>query len=466
VPRGFTGTTTAILIKIIGPTTPDYSSFRSVQLISGTGGNPDPRALSVTPGTDEYVYTFAASVPPGTTGTFAVGMEVRRGLSTTSRWYATTDLANDVVSWPYTGETINETAENEIVYVNTVTGRWPPQPGDPSPVPRRTVVDMKKCLRCHGRIEFHSGQKHDVAWCVTCHTHDETDIDKRLTPANAGRLYPGGPLRIGATYDGIEERSTHLKMMVHRTHTGFRKGVATLEGIAPYVVYYGKAYFFDRGGYPNDLANCTLCHLGKSYLPESMPADAPPTIANEQPTIWHTDGSTAHREGEPSVPPVQAACTGCHASGATLAHVAAKTVDGIETCAQCHEKGALSVEVAHGLAPPSGGVASSFSAIVSEILVPRCATAACHSGPPPAPPPQLDATAAYEALVNAPSASSVPMVTPGAPEASYLVYKLRGDAAAVGGSVLTPMPPPPDSLLDPADIAAIEAWIANGAPND
>ena len=108
------------------------------------------------------------------------------------------------------------------------------------------------------------------------------DLDKRVNKVNAWRRFPNGPVRIGATYDGIEERSTQLKMHVHRLHTGNRTGVASLEGIAPYVVYFGKAYFFDRGGFPGDLRNCTLCHEGKSYLPESVPADAP----------WSTCGLT------------------------------------------------------------------------------------------------------------------------------------------------------------------------------
>jgi hypothetical protein len=56
------------------------------------------------------------------------------------------------------------------------------------------------------------------------------------------------------------------------------------------------------------------------------------------------------------------------------------------------------------------------------------------------------------------------MVTPNDPQKSYLVHKLRGDAASVGGSVATPMPP--DGALAPADVAAVEAWISNGAQND
>jgi hypothetical protein len=269
--------------------------------------------------------------------------------------------------------------------------------------------------------------------------------------------------------------------MMHRIHTSAREGLASLDGIAPYASYYSKAYFFDRGGYPNDLANCTACHVGKSYLLESVPAGAPATRANEHGTIRHWpvdhDGDpatakivvTAHPEGEPGVPPLQAACTGCHATGATFSHVASKTVGGVETCGPCHEKGPLSVEVAHGLAPAGGGgVGTTFSSIVTGVLVPRCASAACHSGSPPVAFPSLEAGVAWQAMVGVPSgqASGMNMVEPGAPERSYLMFKLRNDAAAAGGSVATPMPPAGDTLLDPADIAAIEAWILNGAPND
>lgn len=456
VPRRLTG----LVIRIMGPTTPDYAYHSSVQLTSGaeqreSADDPDwdPLDISTVGGTDEYVYTFTSTIPPGATGTYVVGMEARRFAPSTHY-----DRVNDVFQWPYTGETINETAENALVYVNSASGVWPPPPGSPAPVPRRTVVDQEKCLRCHDRIEFH-GQRNAMAWCVTCHAPDNTDWEKRNK---------GNAVSLGATYDGIEERSTHFKMMIHRTHTGSRKGVASLEGIAPYVVYYGKAYFFDRGGFPNDLRDCTVCHAGKTYLLDNLPADAPPTLANERAEIRHAPGAAAHPFAlgdEPATPPMQAACTGCHASAATFWHVASRTVGGVESCTSCHSKGPVSVEEAHGLVPLGTAVGTSFSAIVQQIIVPRCATAACHSGSPPVAFPQLDADAAYGALVGAPSGQApMQMVEPGAPERSYLLYKLRGDAASAGGTPSTPMPT--DGLLDPADVAAIEAWIANGAQND
>jgi hypothetical protein len=143
--------------------------------------------------------------------------------------------------------------------------------------------------------------------------------------------------------------------------------------------------------------------------------------------------------------------------------VTSKTAGGVETCAQCHAKGALAVAVVHGLEPLVGTAAgSSFSSIAQNILVPRCATTACHARG--ATPPVLEASGAWAALVGAASAqSSLRLVEPSAPDRSYLVYKLRGSAGSVGG-IGTVMPT--DGALSPSDLAAVEAWISNGAPND
>ena len=112
-----------------------------------------------------------------------------------------------------------------------------------------------------------------------------------------------------------------------------------------------------------------------------------------------------------------------------------------------------------------GGPSERFSTLAQEVIVPRCATASCHAGElPPAYPP-LDVDLAYGALVGAPSYQArMNLVEPFDPASSYLVLKLRGTAGSVGG-VASPMPIGA-AVLEEADIQAIEAWIANGAPND
>lgn len=451
LPRKFT----SLAIRIAGPVAPDYP--QSLQVISSWSlanpSNPDPLAL-VAGDADEYVYTFSSILPPTATGTWAVGMEGRRQLK-----YPAYDAAGNRFVWPYTGETVRESPDNPVVYVNVADGTYAANAArtGPGATPRRKVVSEEKCNLCHGRLDEHGKNRHQVEYCLFCHSPTTTDYPNRVRTA-------AGLVDLDASFDGIEERTVHFKVFNHRTHTGGHAGSASLEGIAPYLV---GGTFFDDGRYPNDLANCTACHAGKSYLLENVPADSPPTVANETRTALHAPRSAVHVAGEPAVPPQSAACLGCHATSATVAHAALYTSGGVERCLQCHRSGALGVDVAHGLATLSSTTSAHLSSLVDQIFVPRCASTACHGQG--ANPPRLDAEGAYAGLLGsggagAASSSPLPMVMPGDPERSYLVHKLRGDAASVGGANASQMPP--DGALSAADQAAVEAWISNGAPND
>lgn len=469
VPRAFA----SLAIRLAGPTTPDFAGAPAVS--SGDAGNPNVLSLVADAATHELAYTFASTLPATAGGTWVVAFEGRRRAA--PELYST---ATDTFNWPYTGEAVTESLDNALVHVDTATGRW--TPADPGgAVPRRTVVRQEKCERCHGRFDMHGGQRHRIAYCVVCHTADRTDWGSALgaAPVSGRPKSSSGAVDLAGTFDGIEERSIHLKVLVHRIHTGARTGAAAIDLAQPHVVYGygGSAFFLDEGVFPNDLRDCTLCHEGRSYAIDEVPPDAPPTVANENPTLRHVatkdalgndvPASSAHAAGEPATPPVQAACRSCHGTGVTLTHAALHTSAGVEGCPQCHVRGSLSVDVAHGLAAPEAGVvAATFSSIAAEILGPRCASTACHGGSPPASFPGLDAPVAYDALVGVPSqqASGVNLVEPFAPERSYLLLKLRGEAAAVGG--VGTLMPIGDAALDPSQLAAVEGWIANGAPHD
>jgi hypothetical protein len=113
------------------------------------------------------------------------------------------------------------------------------------------------------------------------------------------------------------------------------------------------------------------------------------------------------------------------------------------------------------------GPETSFSSLSQRIFIPRCATSSCHAGSPPSfAPMSLEEGQAYASLVGVASkeAPSLQRVSPGRPDQSYLLYKLHGTGATVGG-LATRMPLGQDPLTD-ADIADIESWIAGGAPND
>lgn len=81
----------------------------------------------------------------------------------------------------------------------------------------------------------------------------------------------------------------------------------------------------------------------------------------------------------------------------------------------------------------------------------------------------LESGEAHLALVGTPSTQALmARVAPGDPDHSYLLHKLRGTHAAVGGTGAR-MPfatEGPGAQLAPAQIETIEAWVRAGAQDD
>ena len=81
----------------------------------------------------------------------------------------------------------------------------------------------------------------------------------------------------------------------------------------------------------------------------------------------------------------------------------------------------------------------------------------------------LEAGESHAALVDVPSTQApLPRVTPGDPDRSYLLLKLRGTHLGAGGSGAR-MPlagEGPGMHLSPAQIETIEAWVRAGAQDD
>jgi hypothetical protein len=101
--------------------------------------------------------------------------------------------------------------------------------------------------------------------------------------------------------------------------------------------------------------------------------------------------------------------------------------------------------------------------IQAAVFGQTCSVSGCHSGGGAALPGVMDLTtaqASFDNLVNI-SSLQVPAairVVPGDPDVSYLIQKLEG-TAAIGGRMPAGSPDP----LDPAIIADIRQWIADGA---
>ena len=336
-----------VAITISGPAS-EYATgnFASTNTLPATESVP---LTSVADASGQFSYTFSNLLAPTASGTWAVGMEARRSRATVHY-----DQATDSFPWPYTGESITESASNRVQYVDTATGSiWTGQP-----VPRRQVVTTEACNACHGRLSLHGGLRNSIEYCLMCHAPDRTDWTRRPKSASGNvNLNTVASVNAFGTYDNREERTVHLKVLIHRIHTGESGGAAGLSAAAPFAVYGNpggsKAVnFFDDVRFPNNLANCRLCHVQESFYLEAIPDTAAPTVANETASIQHSAKLT-HGANEPKFGPFQSACMSCHDTGVGRSHAANHTVGTVEACLTCHggTSGALSVPGAHGLAP-------------------------------------------------------------------------------------------------------------------
>lgn len=109
--------------------------------------------------------------------------------------------------------------------------------------------------------------------------------------------------------------------------------------------------------------------------------------------------------------------------------------------------------------------APSLSAHVQPIFNSNCALSGCHDASSPALGMNLSAGAAYLNTVDVPSVqSSLDRIEPFSTADSYLIHKLQGTQASVGGS--GSQMPRNASPLSEATIDMIRAWVRVGAPNN
>jgi len=122
-----------------------------------------------------------------------------------------------------------------------------------------------------------------------------------------------------------------------------------------------------------------------------------------------------------------------------------------------------------GTAPDDGNGSTeiSFAGDVQPIFTNSCAfPGGCHAGVPPAAGMNLSAGQAYQNIVNVQSddVASMDRITPGEPENSYLIHKIEGTQASVGGS--GGRMPLSGCCLTDAQIDTIRAWVEAGADNN
>ncbi len=253
-----------IALRLAGPTS-DYKWF-----VIETAGNAAYADGVAT-------YTFSSGIPADASGTCSLGVE----------GYLNTKLNPGTAK-----ELIYRDAGDNVLKLFAVTGNV---------APRRAVVDIVKCNRCHEKLQLHGNSRNQTEYCVGCHNPNLTDVARR--PASEGA--PQG---------------IHFKVLIHRIHTG--------EDLATDWTVYGfgnSRHNYNGLAFPGDRRDCTTCHVDTSYtLP--LAAGLLPSVTPR--AFW-----------TPTLP-VAAACLGCHDSLEAAAHAFVQTATFGESCAVCHKEGA------------------------------------------------------------------------------------------------------------------------------
>ncbi len=288
------GGSNRLALVLAGPTSDyGYTSFGSDVTTKGYVSEDATKSTCSQDGSCQY--TFIHSIPAQATGTYAVGIEGRRGLTllpgTTQQ--ATTEYGGD----------------NKVFYFS-VDGS--------TVVPRRTVVATANCNNCHTRLSLHGENRNQVEMCVLCHNPSENDSSVRgVSVVPADKTQP--------------PQSVNFALMVHKIHSGETLGAA---GLSYAIVGFGGSHnefndvlyptFTPTGSSP-DTAKCYMCHVNSSE------ANFPIGLNN----VADTQGLLS------PAPATTSACTACHFQKSTFAHAQANTDPKFgESCDVCHGTGA------------------------------------------------------------------------------------------------------------------------------
>ena len=200
--------TTTLSFTMAGPTTDyGYTSFGS-----DTTSTPGYVTESVTNGncssSGACSYTFTHAIPTGATGTYTIGGESRTTVTvlagTTSSQSVELGASNPVVNFSVDGSAV---------------------------APRRTVVALGNCNKCHVDLSIHGGLRNNTEYCVLCHNPSNTDASVRSSATVAADK-------------ALPPQGISLNLLVHRIHDGVN---VVADGGKPYIVV-------GHGGSHNDFS--------------------------------------------------------------------------------------------------------------------------------------------------------------------------------------------------------------------
>lgn len=293
IPLGsMTTTPNRVALVLAGPTKDyGYTNFGS-DVTTGGYVSEDPTKTGQCSSDGTCTYTFQHAIPADAKGTFAIGIEARRGLTLLP---GTTKQMSTEYG-----------AINKVSYFSV----------DGTPVtPRRKVVDVNNCNKCHAFLSLHGENRNQIEMCVLCHNASETDKARRPTATDpAQRAMP--------------PQSVDFAYMIHRIHTGEQMledgGSFTVIGFGGSVNDFTEVRYpaFSPTGQPGDRRNCSMCHVNGS---EQLPLQPGLNQVTSPQGLLNPVGPTTN------------ACIGCHVSTAAASHALAQTTQQLgESCEVCH----------------------------------------------------------------------------------------------------------------------------------
>ena len=265
----------SLSLVLAGPSS-DYASYVSE----------DPRASAQVAGDGTATYNFKALVPAGAKGSFSVAIQGYRNVTLqpgTDQQRSARDVGiNKVVSFSVDGTDV---------------------------APRRTVVSLANCNKCHADLRLHGGSRNTIEYCVMCHNPLKTDAAQRPEAE-------------------LPAETVDFRMMIHRIHTGEELGY-------DYTIFGNGRSRHEYSGvvYPGDRRRCNACHVNNS---QQLPLDKG-LLQVVDPRGYISPAG-----------PVTAACTSCHTSLEAASHADINTGRLGESCTVCHGTSAdFSVDKAH-----------------------------------------------------------------------------------------------------------------------
>jgi OmcA/MtrC family decaheme c-type cytochrome len=284
---------------IAGPND-DYAQYWQATLQASTGAVGTLAVVDATTGKFQYTFPASAAIPANASGSYTLALEGFLQPIGFPRLPALTPVVAFAVT-------------------------------DATATARRTVVSNDNCNACHYELTAHGGMRRNPQYCPMC--HNPNNVNDQGAPRFEGQQQQLVP-------------SLDFKIMIHKLHSGDPLTQSYVVGGFPLPTPAnpgGTPNDFSQVRFPQDLGDCTVCHVDQTYQIPLPDGRLPSLIEQRRCTEPVTDDADNYCEDpflitdKTLLPPHTAVCTSCHDAAFTSAHAETMTTSQAEeACATCH----------------------------------------------------------------------------------------------------------------------------------